>query len=100
MLAVIRSGPIAWAPWFGIEHQDRRNDFTYANLVYYHLAACAPALGLTTVLYGNAALQAKRLRGCRVTDSQLFYRPRRRLWRVAARPYFALHRAWYRRKLR
>lgn len=65
-----------------------------------HLADAAAALGLKTLLYGNSALDAKRRRGCRVVANHLFYRPHRRFVRVAAKPYFSIHRAWYRRKLR
>jgi predicted N-acyltransferase len=100
MLGAVRSGSVGWVSWFGIEATDRQNDFTYANLAYYHLADRATALGLKTLTYGTAALEAKRLRGCKVSASQLFYRPRRRLLRLLARPYFALHGAWYRRKLK
>lgn len=99
MLAVVRSGPVAWSAWFGIELIDRRNDFTYTNLVYYHLAESAAALGLKTVLYGTHALDTKRRRGCQIIGNRLFYRPHRPWARPLARAYFAIHRAWFARKL-
>ena len=99
MIAVVRSGTVGWVTWFGIELSERNRDFIYANLCYYHLAESAPALGLKTLLYGNGALDAKRRRGCRISVTHLFYRPHRRVLRWAATPYFAAHRAWYRRKL-
>lgn len=99
MLGVVRSGNVGWLSCLGIDLRNRPNDFTYFNLTYYHLADCAAALGLRTLLYGNGAYQAKRMRGCRLTVSRLFYLPDRPLRRLAARPYFRIHRAWYRRKL-
>jgi predicted N-acyltransferase len=100
MLGVIRSGNVGWPSCFGIDLRNRPNDFTYFNLVYYHLADCAADLGLRTLLYGNGAYQAKLKRGCRLMVNRLFYLPYRPLWRLAAGPYFRIHRAWYRRKLR
>lgn len=99
MLGAVRSGSVGWIAWFGIELIDRPNDFTYANLAYYHLADVAAGLGLKTLLYGTHALDAKRRRGCQIIRSRLFYRPHQPLWRLLAKPYFCIHRAWFRRKL-
>lgn|GEM_PF-5269713 len=99
MMGLVRSGSVAWGAWFGIELTDRRNDFTYANLVYYHVAASAAALGIKTVLYGTLALDTKRRRGCQIIRSRLFYRPHQRHARLLARAYFGIHRAWFGRKL-
>jgi len=100
ILGVVRSGSVGWVAWVGIEQRDRPNDFTYANLCFYHLADCAQTLGLRTLHYGNSALQAKRIRGCWVINNRLFYRPAGNLARVLLRPYLGIHRRWYRRKLR
>jgi predicted N-acyltransferase len=100
MLAVVRSGTVGWVAMVGIEQRDRPNDFTYANLMFYYPADWAPALGFTTLLYGTAAQEAKARRGCRLLDCYIFYRPRRRVFRLLATPYLALHRAWFRRKKR
>lgn len=100
MLGVVRSGSVGWLSWLGIELRDRPNDFTYANICFYHLADCAAALGLKTLLCGNGAYRAKLMRGCRLIASRLFYRPQRPLARLVARPYFGVHRAWSRRKFR
>jgi predicted N-acyltransferase len=99
MLGVVRSGSVGWMAWYGMEPYDRPNDFTYASMNFYHMADSASALGLKNLLYGPTALDAKRRRGCQVVTSHLFYRPRRAPLRVIAKPYFWLHRAWYRRKL-
>jgi predicted N-acyltransferase len=100
MLAVVRSGTVGWVVTVGIEQRDRPNDFTYANIMFYYPADWAPALGFTTLLYGTAAQEAKGRRGCRLLDCCIFYRPRRRALRLLARPYLALHRAWFQRKKR
>jgi predicted N-acyltransferase len=100
MLGLVRSGTVGWVSWLGFETRDRPNDFTYYNLGFYELADSAAALGIKTLLYGNSALKAKLKRGCRLTASHLFYRPHQRFFRLAAKPFFSLHRAWYRRKLR
>jgi predicted N-acyltransferase len=99
MMGLVRSGSAAWGAWFGIKLTDRRNDFTYANLVYYHLAESAASLGIKTVLYGSLALDTKRRRGCHIIRSRLFYRPHQPLARLLARAYFGVHRAWFGRKL-
>ena len=98
MMAVVRSEAVGWVGWIGVVQRDRRNDFTYANMVFYHPADWAPALGLKTLLYGTAAQQAKLRRGCRLLACHLFYRPHRRIVRLIARPYVAIHQAWHRRK--
>jgi predicted N-acyltransferase len=100
MLAVVRSGTVGWVAWFGIELRDRPNDFTYANIMFYHPADWAPAMGLKTLLYGTGVQQAKAKRGCRLVTCHQFYRPHRRLFRTVARAFFIVHQAWYRRKRR
>jgi predicted N-acyltransferase len=100
MLAVVRSDTVGWVAMVGIEQRDRPNDFTYPNLMFYYPADWAPALGFTTLLYGTAAQEAKARRGCRLLDCYIFYRPRQRPFRLLARPYLALHRAWFNRKKR
>jgi predicted N-acyltransferase len=99
MLGGVRSGSVGWIAWYGAEI-DRPNDFTYANLAFYHLAEAASTLGLSTLLYGTHASEAKRRRGCQLLRSRLYYRPHRSLARILAASYFPFHRAWYRRKLR
>jgi predicted N-acyltransferase len=100
MLGVVRSGAVGWVAWFGIELGDRPNDFTYANVMFYHPADWAPAMGLKTLLYGTGVQQAKAMRGCRLLTCHQFYRPHRKLSRMVARPYLIIHQAWYRRKIR
>jgi predicted N-acyltransferase len=98
MLGVLRSGTVGWAQWIGVDVRDRPNDFTYANLMFYQMAECAPALGLKSLLYGTAVQKAKVRRGCRSLVSHLFYRPRSPIGRLLARPFLRLHQAWYHRK--
>lgn len=100
MLGVVRSDSVGWVAWLGFEQHDRPNDFTYANLCFYHLADRARTLGLKTLLYGDSALKAKLIRGCRVIMNRMFYRPAGELAQLLVRPYFWVHRRWYRRKLR
>jgi hypothetical protein len=69
-------------------------------MLFYHTADWAPPLGLTSLIYGTAAQAAKSRRGCRLLGLYLFYRPHRRVFRMLAAPYFAIHEAWYRRKRR
>ena len=80
--------------------RDRPNDFTYANLTYYHAADWAPARGLKTLLYGNAVQQLKARRGCRLLDCRLFYRPHREILRPAVRVFLWVYRTWNRWKNR
>jgi predicted N-acyltransferase len=98
MLAVVRAETVGWVAWVGIELQDRPNDFTYANIVFYHPSDWAPTLGLKTLVYGNVAQAAKSRRGCRLLPCGVFYRPRRRVYRLLARPCLALHQSWFQRK--
>jgi predicted N-acyltransferase len=99
-LWVVRSGFVGWVAYVGIELRDRPNDFTYANLLFYHAADWAPALGLKTLLYGTSVQQAKQMRGCRLIACQLFYRPHGRFTRLFAAPYLLLHQLVFRRKQR
>ncbi len=91
MLAVVRSGAVGMMTWIGIEQHRRRNDFTYANLSFYHPADWAPALGLRTLIYGRAAQEAKAKRGCRLLLCHLFYRPSSSVARWLAAPLLAIH---------
>jgi predicted N-acyltransferase len=97
---VVRSGPVGWVVSVGIELLDRPNDFTYANLLFYHAADWAPALGIKFLLYGTAVQKAKLSRGCRLIACRLFYRPRRRFTRLFVWPYMLIHQARFRWKNR
>jgi predicted N-acyltransferase len=97
---VVRSGCVGWVVSVGIELLDRPNDFTYANLLFYHAADWAPALGIKTLLYGTAVQKAKLTRGCRLVACRLFYRPRRRFTRLFVWPYLLIHQARFRWKNR
>lgn len=96
----VRSVEVVWATWVGFAPGERPNDFTYFNLCYYAMADYAPAANIRTVLYGNGAYDAKLRRGCRITECSVFYRPHSGFMRAVATPFFRMHRAWYRRKLR
>jgi predicted N-acyltransferase len=99
-LAVVRSGSVGWVAMIGLELRDRPNDFTYANLLFYHTATWAPALGLKTLLYGTGVQQFKLKRGCRLLECHLCYRPGRPIGRIIATPFLRIHQAWSRRKYR
>jgi predicted N-acyltransferase len=99
-VAVVRFGDVGWVSWLGFAEHDRPNDFTYSNLVYYHLAESAAKFGIKTLLYGNSVLKAKEIRGCKITGNRLYWRPRGSLARTLFKPYLSIHRAWYRRKMR
>jgi predicted N-acyltransferase len=99
-VAVVRFGDVGWVSWLGFAEHDRPNDFTYSNLVYYHLAESAAKLGINTLLYGNSVLKAKEMRGCQILVNRLYWRPRSSLARTLVKPYLFVHRAWYRRKMR
>jgi predicted N-acyltransferase len=97
---VVRSGCVGWVVSVGIELLDRPNDFTYANLLFYHAADWAPGLGIKTLLYGTAVQKAKLTRGCRLVACRLFYRPHRRWARLFIWPYMLIHQARFRWKNR
>lgn len=99
-LAVVRSGSVGWVAMIGLELRDRPNDFTYANLLFYHTATWAPALGLKTLLYGTGVQRFKLKRGCRLLACHLYYRPGRPIGRIIAGPFLRIHQAWSRRKHR
>jgi predicted N-acyltransferase len=97
---VVRSGCVGWVVSVGIELLDRPNDFTYANLLFYHAADWAPGLGIKSLLYGTAVQKAKLTRGCRLVACRLFYRPHRRFTRAFVWPYMLIHQARFRWKNR
>jgi predicted N-acyltransferase len=97
---VVRSGEVGWVVSVGIELRDRPNDFTYANLLFYHAADWAPALGIKSLLYGTAVQKTKLTRGCRLVPCRLFYRPHRRFNRLFIAPYLLIHQARFRWKNR
>jgi predicted N-acyltransferase len=99
-LLVVRSGCVGWVVSVGIELLDRPNDFTYANLAFYHAADWAPALGIKTLLYGTAVQKAKLTRGCRLVACRLFYGPHSRFNRLFTAPYLWIHQARFRWKNR
>jgi hypothetical protein len=99
-LAAVRSGSVGWVAMIGLELRDRPNDFTYANLLVYHTATWAPALGLKTLLYGTGVQRFKLKRGCRLLACHLYYRPGRPIGRIIATPYLRIHQIWSRRKHR
>jgi predicted N-acyltransferase len=98
MLGVIRSGSVASAPWLGMTADGARHAATYFGLAYYHLADQAASLGIRRILYGTTVYEAKTRRGCVLTPTRVFYRPRSRAGRLLGAPYVRLHETWYQRK--
>jgi hypothetical protein len=99
-LAVVRSGSVGWMGMIDLELRDHPNDFTYANLLFYHTATWAPILGLKTLLYGTGGQWFKLKRGWRLLACHLYYRPGRPVGRIVATPFLRIHQAWSRRKYR
>ncbi len=98
MLAVVRSGRVAWPGWLGIEAADRPNDFTYFNLGYYELVHRAPALGIERILYGNSVIDAKLARGASRMPMRFVVRPRSLVRKLLTAAALALHRRLLARK--
>ena len=100
MLGVVRSGPVAWSAWFGIwpDRSPQRLHVHEPGL----LPACGinpAALGLQTILYGTLAWTQSVDADARSSATACsIARIDRRCGR-AGESYFAIHRAWFGRKL-
>jgi hypothetical protein len=99
MISFILSGDTAWAAFFGIERDNRPNDFTYFNLAFYAFTDHAGRLGIRQILLGNSAYEAKLRRGAVRVPINLWFAPRSLLRRELLRPAFAAHRRLVAKKL-
>ncbi len=95
---LLKKGSTARAWKIGVDHIADENSFTYFNLAYYHLLSNAPKFNLKTVWYGNAALNAKIRRGCKVDCTDFYYKPKEMHWKLIFYILFALQRYWYHKK--
>jgi predicted N-acyltransferase len=93
-----KSGNRGYMVYPGLIANTERAGFAYFNLVFYHPIRLAIGLGLESISYGNAALEAKIRRGCTVQTAALYFRPRERILRTALRAPIALHRRGLQRK--
>lgn len=91
MISFILSGDTAWAAFFGIERDNRPNDFTYFNLAFYAFTDHVARLGVTRILLGNSAYEAKLRRGAVRVPMNIWFAPRNLLRRELLRPAFAAH---------
>jgi hypothetical protein len=87
-------------PLVGIDHSQDKGASAYFNLMYYQPIRVACEAGLRTLSFGNAAYAAKIRRGCRAECTYVYWRPKNRLWRVAASALLGAHRFHYERKFR
>lgn len=92
VMAFARSGGRGYATYPGLLEESERVGSAYFNLMYYRPIQLAIELGLHSIAFGNAALEAKIRRGCSVRAGSLCFRPRARALRVALGPAVALHR--------
>ena len=92
VMAFARSGGRGYATYPGLLDEKERVASAYFNLMYYRPIQLAIELGLHSIAFGNAALEAKIRRGCSVRAGSLCFRPRARAMRVALGPAVALHR--------
>ena len=98
VIAFGRSGNRGYVTFPGLVHKDERAGSLYFNLMYYHPIKLAIELGLDSIAFGNAALEAKIRRGCVVEAGTLCLRPRTAAMRAALRAPLALHRRGLLRK--
>ena len=98
VMTFARSGDRGYVSYPGLLHEGERAGSVYFNLMYYHPVRLAIGLGLRSLAFGNAALEAKIRRGCRVRAGALCFRPRARTMRAALAPAVALHRRGLLRK--
>jgi predicted N-acyltransferase len=100
VVAFARSGNRGYVSYPGLVHEAERAGSLYFNLMYYQPIRTAIALGLDSIAFGNAALEAKIRRGCSVRAGALCFRPRTWTMQVALRAPVAIHRRSLLRKYR
>jgi hypothetical protein len=98
LTAFARTGSHGYMTYPGFVDKPDRAGSVYFNLIFYHPVRLAIELGLESISFGNAALEAKIRRGCAVQAGALCFKPRNRVLRMALGAPVALHRQALQRK--
>jgi predicted N-acyltransferase len=98
VVVLLKSGNRGYMAYPGMVAKTQRTNFEYFNLVFYHPIRLAIELGLKSIAFGNAALEAKIRRGCVAQARALYFRPREKILRTTLGAPFALHRRGLQRK--
>jgi predicted N-acyltransferase len=83
----------------GVDHEMAGNDFTYFNLTYYQRVSYAIRNNIRKLYYGNALYEMKRKRGCKISRTQIFYKPLDIFGSVKTKVLFYFHSKWMKHKL-
>ena len=82
----------------GIDHRYEGNDLTYFNITFNRPIQDATNASCKRIYYGNSLYEVKLRRGCHLLPVNTFYKPYCWSRRMAAKPFFFLHRARSRSK--
>ena len=95
----IRKGKEAATLFIGIDHDLSQNDLTYFNITYYEPIKNAIGSRLRRLYCGNSLYETKIKRGYNVSETFLFYKPRRKSMNTIVKIWFVLHYWWMTKKL-
>ncbi|MGR3319887.1 MAG: peptidogalycan biosysnthesis protein [Candidatus Anammoxibacter sp.] len=99
MSILLKRSRTGYLPIIGIDHEKTGNDFTYFNIGLYRPIMDAISGQMSRLYYGNAMYDLKAKRGCKISNTYVYYKPYREISKITIMPWFAFHALWFRKKL-
>jgi predicted N-acyltransferase len=82
----------------GVDHALAGPDATYFMLTYYRPIQYAIDKRLKRIYFGNAQYALKQRRGCKISNSYIFYKSPRPAVNNLVGLWFLVHRIWFEKK--
>jgi predicted N-acyltransferase len=94
----LRRGAVAYTPMVGVDHALAGPDATYFVLGIYRPIQYAIDKHLMRIYFGNAQYSLKQRRGCKISNSYIFYKSPRPAVNNLVGLWFLVHRIWFEKK--
>ena len=94
----LRRGVVAYAQMVGVDHALAGPDASYFVLAFYRQVQYAIEKDLKRIYFGNAKYSLKQRRGCKISNSYIFYKSPRPAVNNLVGLWFLVHRIWFEKK--
>jgi predicted N-acyltransferase len=96
---LLKRGKTGFVHMAGVDHEASGNDFTYFNLCYYRPIMDAISGNIKRLFFGREMYELKMRRGCKTSNTYIYYKPYGRLTYPFVKLWFAALEAWIRHRL-
>lgn len=94
---LLKRNKVGYLSVIGVDREMAGNDFTYFNIGYYRPIMDAISDKTTRMYVGVAMYKLKARRGCKVSNTYVFYKSFNKIKNFIVKPWFDFHSLWIRK---